>query len=296
MPVDRHRQEPAFDPIVRVLGPANVRTTSETEIKDKFTNWVAERELVMMEEIRGLSDEVMNRLKMYIAPPPYMVPVNEKHVKHYEVPNVARFVAFTNSEYALQISDDDRRWFVIWSQAEPKEPAYYTAFAKWSAENAALVGSWLAQRDLSGFAAQGRAPMTAAKKEMRFAAMGSLDFWVHEAIANGQTPFETDLVSVEDVLSRLPYELRNLRPTPTEKSIAIALKNAGALKLARVSLGRVLETTGTNRTVLWGIRGQGILRDLRHEKLVDLFWRQRDERVPRPPKFHNLDDPEAKAG
>jgi hypothetical protein len=86
-----------FDPIVRFIGSENVRTTSEVEIKDKYTSWVAERELVMMEEIRGLSEEIMNRLKMYIAAPPYMVPVNEKNIKHYETPNVARFVAFTNT-------------------------------------------------------------------------------------------------------------------------------------------------------------------------------------------------------
>jgi hypothetical protein len=103
-----------FDPVVRFLGQRNTRTISEVEIKDKFTGWVGERELVMLEEIRGLPDEVLNRLKMYIAAPPYWVPINEKHTKPYEVPNVAKFVAFTNSEYALQLADDDRRWFVIW--------------------------------------------------------------------------------------------------------------------------------------------------------------------------------------
>jgi hypothetical protein len=255
-----------------------VRTTSETEIKDKYTSWVSERELVMMEEIRGLSHEVMNRLKMYIAAPPYMVPVNEKNVKHYEVPNVARFVAFTNSEYALQLSDDDRRWYIIWSAAEPREPAYYTNLAKWSEQNAVLVGSWLAQRDLSGFEAHGRAPMTEAKREMRIAAMGSLDHWVFEAIANRRPPFDTDLVTVEDVLHRLPYEMRDLKPTPTDKSISMALKNAGASKIGRFSLGKVLEATSSNRAVLWAVRRKKMLRELDREKLVELFWRERAER------------------
>ena len=185
-----------FDPIVRFLGSENVRTTSEVEIKDKYTSWVAERELVMMEEIRGLSEEVMNRLKMYIAAPPYMVPVNEKNIKHYETPNVARFVAFTNSEYALQLNAHDRRWFVLWSEAEARKPEYYAELANWFEVNAVLIGSWLAQRDLSGFAAQGKAPMTAAKREMQLDALGSLDYYVHEAIANKAPPFETDLISV----------------------------------------------------------------------------------------------------
>jgi hypothetical protein len=264
-----------FDPIVRVLGRQNVRTTSEIEIKDRYTSWVTERELVMMEEIRGLSDEVMNRLKMYIAAPPYMVPVNEKNVKHYEVPNVARFAAFTNSEYALQLSDDDRRWCILWSHAEPREPGYYTKLARWSEQNAALVGGWLVQRDLSGFEAHGRAPMTEAKKEMRLAAMGSLDHWVHEAIANEMPPFDTDLISVEDVLQKLAFGTRDLKPAPTDKSISMALKNAGAVKLGRFSLGKVLEATGSNRTVLWAVRRQAMLRKLSHEKLVELFWQQR---------------------
>jgi hypothetical protein len=269
-----------FDPIVRFLGPENVRTTSEVEIKDKYTSWVAERELVMMEEIRGLSDEVMNRLKMYIAAPPYMVPVNEKNIKHYETPNVARFVAFTNSQYALQLNAHDRRWFVLWSGAETREPDYYTELAKWFEVNAVLIGSWLAQRDLSGFAAQGKAPMTAAKGEMQLDALGSLDYWVHEAIANRAPPFETDLITVEDVISRMPWEARrNLRPEANEKSISMALKKAEATKLERVSLGKKLETTGASRTVLWAIRGQSMVRDLRSEKLIEIFWKQREERI-----------------
>ena len=272
-----------FDPIVRFLGSENVRTTSEVEIKDKYTSWVAERELVMMEEIRGLSEEVMNRLKMYIAAPPYMVPVNEKNIKHYETPNVARFVAFTNSQYALQLNAHDRRWFVLWSGAETREPDYYTKLAKWFEVNAVLIGSWLAQRDLSGFAAQGKAPMTAAKGEMQLDALGSLDYWVNEAIANKAPPFETDLITVEDVISRmsrLPWEARRtLRPEANEKSISMALKKAGATKLERVSLGKKLETTGASRTVLWAIRGQPMVRDLRPEKLVEIFWKQREERI-----------------
>jgi hypothetical protein len=95
--------------------------------------------------------------------------------------------------------------------------------------------------------------------------------------------FETDLITVEDVISRMsrqPWEVRrNLRPEANEKSISMALKKAGATKLERVSLGKKLETTGANRTVLWAIRGQPMVRDLRPEKLVEIFWKQRDERI-----------------
>jgi hypothetical protein len=168
----------------------------------------------------------------------------------------------------------------LWSEAEARKPEYYAELANWFEVNAVLIGSWLAQRDLSGFAAQGKAPMTAAKREMQLDALGSLDYYVHEAIANKAPPFETDLISVEDVISRFPLEARrNLRPEANEKSISMALKKAGATKLDRVSLGKNLETTGASRTVLWAIRGQAMVRDLRPAKLVEIFWKQREERI-----------------
>ena len=128
--------------------------------------------------------------------------------------------------------------------------------------------------------------MTAAKKEMQVDALGSLDYWVHEAIANKAPPFETDLISVEDVITRmnrLTWEARKaLRPDANEKSISMALKKAGALKLDRVSLGKELDTTGASRTVLWAIRGQTMMKGLRPAKLVEIFWKQRDERINNP--------------
>lgn len=267
-----------IEPIIQVLGPGNARSASEAEVKDKYTTWLAERELVIIEEIHGLSEDALNGLKIYIAAPPHTVPVNEKHVKHYEVPNVARFIAFTNYKSALQLSDDDRRWYIIWSNAEPKNAGYYTGLANWCQENAVLIGSWLAQRDISGFAAQARAPMTTAKREMFADALGSLDYYVYQAIADGRPPFDADLISVEDIVSRWPYEARDLRPAPNDKSVATALRKAGAWRLDRVSLGKELPTTNASRTVLWALRRQTIYAKMEPRLLVTQFWKQRDAR------------------
>jgi hypothetical protein len=120
--------------------------------------------------------------------------------------------------------------------------------------------------------------MTAAKREMSADSLGSLDYYVHEAIADGRPPFDDDLISVEDVVSRLPFELRDLRPAPNEKSMAVALRKAGARKLERVSLGRELKSTGASRTVLWAIRRQSMYARMENKELVALFWKQRDQR------------------
>jgi len=54
----------------------------------------------------------------------------------------------------------------------------------------------------------------------------------------------------------------------------MALTNAGALRLERFSLGKVLETTNSNRAFLWAVRRGEILRHLNRDKIVELFWQQ----------------------
>ena len=167
---------------------------------------------------------------------------------------------------------------MIWSNAEAKDRSYYDAFAKWCKENAVLIGSWLAQRDISAFAAQAPAPMTAAKAEMFADALGSLDYFVNEAIANETAPFDTDLISVEEGMHLWPLDARDLKPTPNTKSVATALRKAGAHKLDRVSLGKVLESTEAERTVLWAVRRQAIYAKMNNRELVACFWEQHDQK------------------
>ena len=119
--------------------------------------------------------------------------------------------------------------------------------------------------------------MTAAKAEMFSDALGSLDYYVTEAIANESAPFDTDLISVEDVIHRWPYDARDLKPMPNTKSVATALRKAGARKVDRVSLGRALDGTGAGRTVLWAVRRQAMYAKLNNKELVARFWKQRDQ-------------------
>jgi hypothetical protein len=120
--------------------------------------------------------------------------------------------------------------------------------------------------------------MTTAKREMFADSLGSLDYYVHQAIANETTPFDADLISVEDAVSRLPFEARDLRPAPTDKSMATALRRAGAHKLDRVSLGKELETTRASRTVLWALRRHSMYARMENKELVALFWKERPRR------------------
>jgi hypothetical protein len=62
-----------------------------------------------------------NNLKPVIAAPPELLLVNKKQQHPYYVVNRIFVLAFSNDRAPITIPADDRRWFVIWSQA-PRLP------------------------------------------------------------------------------------------------------------------------------------------------------------------------------
>lgn len=275
-------------PVLEVVGAANVKRASQDTIQSDYSSWAANTEMVVIDEVRNFTPSVMNKLKAYITVPPDDVEIREKFQPTYSVPNVAAYFAFTNFEDALALEKADRRWFVLWSPAAPKEPAYYWKFDRWVRENAALVGAWLRERDVSAFQAQGHAPSTAAKLTMQKAAQPAFEAWVAESIEDGVAPFDTDLVVLEDVMARLPQHVRALAPTALK--LAAVLRSLGAVAWSRVRLGRRLETSRSDRGGIWAVRRCEMYRPEETEKIVSLFWRQRDEAMGRGMGFSDADE------
>lgn len=261
-------------PFARAIGSRNYRAINESDLDGQWTWWAAETQLVVIAEMRALTPATYNKVKAYVARPPEKVVVNKKGVPQYEVPNTAAYFGFTNYPNAVPLDEDDRRWFVMWSGAEPQDAAYYTQLAAWLDKpgTTEAVAGYLLQRDLSAFNATGRAPDTDAKQEMIHASRPAFDQWVIEAVQEGTLPFDADLVAVEDLLSRLPHYARQYRPT--RKALVKALREAGARPLLRVSLGKPLPTTGTKRTHVWALRRTAIYGGLDKDALVARFWSQ----------------------
>ena len=107
------------------LGRTNVSVPDNTDLSSNNNSWMEAKQLVIVEELMQKDQlEVANKLKGYITQP--TIRINEKYLKAYEVENLANFMCFTNHRDALRVQDDDdRRWLVLWSDAEPRETAYY---------------------------------------------------------------------------------------------------------------------------------------------------------------------------
>ena len=72
-------------------------------------------------------------MKPYLASPPRTLPVNEKNVKAYQIPNLVGVVFTTNHKNSLFLTADDRRHLVCWSTLEQDDfsPSFWTEFYEW---------------------------------------------------------------------------------------------------------------------------------------------------------------------
>lgn len=224
-------------PITEGLGSENVSHILPDDLHREWTHWADSTRLCVVQEMNSFHRvETMNKLKPYMSRPPAYIQINKKGMPQYEIPNLINLVFMTNHQDAISIEKSDRRFFVIWSEAEPWDSADYTALHKWLEQHGgmAAVCQWLAHRDLSGFDAQGQAPATAAKADMERAARGGIDGSLEDAIEDRDGPFGKDVVQVEEVRAYIEQQGGG---HINERRVGNALKRIGCEYLGRARWG-----------------------------------------------------------
>jgi hypothetical protein len=127
----------------RLLGPANVSFPNESSIVDsQFNGWAARKRLIFIGEIySGHSRKAYDKLKSVLADDD--LEVNQKHVEAHRLDNWATVIACSNSEAALHLDDEDRRWFVPTVAETLKPPEWWQAFYSWfEGEGAGIILQW----------------------------------------------------------------------------------------------------------------------------------------------------------
>lgn len=227
-----------LEPVRTALGAANVREIGPEDLNSGFTDYLAETRLLIVEEMQMNERKAMqNKLKPLIAAPPHTLRVNEKHVRCYEVPNLVALIFFTNMDNALAMSRQDRRYFVVWNDGQPRTADYFRSLVGWyEAGGAAMAARWLQQRDVTAFNAKGTAPMTSAKQNMQKATLPEADALIVEAMEHRDRPFHRRFIRLTDVVQFLDTETNGFCRV-TAQQVARKLKAAGALPLGRVTVG-----------------------------------------------------------
>lgn len=194
-----------------LVGVPNVSYPSENEIVEtNFNYWLAHKRLAVVHEIyAGHSAKAYNRLKSLITD--RYLTVSKKYMANYEIENYIHVFACSNSMRAIQLSHDDRRWFVPKVNEDSRNGEYWTALNRWLSEEGGLgiiakwAEDWLEEND--AVLAGANAPWSALKREV-----------IEEGYSPGQLVVAGFLDRVADEIKEESFVVANSRPEKADKS------------------------------------------------------------------------------
>lgn len=222
-----------------LLGEANVGAASPDEVKGRYTGWVANKVVVVLDELMTVGRrDITNHLKRLITAP--KIRIEEKYAHPYLIDNVAKFIAFSNYEDAICLDDGDRRFWICHSPAVPRDASYYDGLFSWTQQNLPAINHYLLNRDLSRFNPMKPPPVTPAKLKMVELSQPPLEQCLKQMLDEYVGPFAKDIVITADVMQALP---KHLHVTP--QAVTQTLKRLGAVQLPQM---RVAQGYGDRRS------------------------------------------------
>jgi len=169
-----------FRLLEKIHGPKNCAFINSTDLESSFNSYIANRTLVVVDDFTKIDRKTNAKLRNLATNE--TIRVNAKFTPEYDVENWAS-LAFTGNEYdALAMEEDSRRFFVLkmtprvsWSVSQWDE------WWKWvHSSGPSSVRYYLEHLDLSGFAPDAPAIMTAGKKIVASASRSALSTWLSE--------------------------------------------------------------------------------------------------------------------
>ena len=179
------------------VGHANVKNISPKVLSTDFTGWAHGACIGVLEEIRLTGHnryDIHNALKPFITNDD--VPIHAKGKDEYNAMNTMNYIAFTNHADALPLTDNDRRYFVIFTPfAEIAELEavigcgagdYFGQIFDGIGSHGAELRKWLLEMPLDvDFKPEGRAPSTEEKSAMVDLGVGPEEDAVKAALQAG---------------------------------------------------------------------------------------------------------------
>lgn len=175
----------------------NVKNLDPTAISGRFTGWAHGALVNAVEELRisGTSKwEILDRLKPFITN--QTVQIEEKGRDHRTVPNFTSYIFFTNYKDALPITEDDRRYCLLFSDIQSEEDLlgrlggrkkadeYFSRLFELTNRRPDALRRFFDEWEYSEeFSASGRAPTTRHKTMIRELSVSEDQMIIEDAIS-----------------------------------------------------------------------------------------------------------------
>lgn len=249
---------------VRAIGTWNVHDVTPEDMFSEF-NPHAKSVVLRVSEARDLGERDRYRfyehLKTYIAAPPMVLRVNEKHIRQYQIPNVCGVVLTTNHSDGVYLSPDDRRFFIAWTEKSKDDFAadYWDQMYKWyEQEGYRNIAAYLAQHPLGGFNPKAPPPKTAAFWTMVDAGRSPEDAELADAIDRLDKP---DAITIQMVIDHVNQLFRAdagadlaewLEDRRNRRQIRHRMEDVGYVHVPSETAGDGRWKVGGRRVVIYG--------------------------------------------
>jgi hypothetical protein len=174
-----------YAPFLYAIGGGTQRNVQLVQNASLNSQWgyALESEVMVINELRQAEAAdrraLENHLKPLIAAPPDLLPVNRKGLHPYLALNRLFVLAYSNERSAIVLPANDRRWFVIWTEAGRLPDRERVALWDWyPAGGFDAVAGYLRARDVSKFDPAACPPMTEAKAIMVEQGLSSAESYV----------------------------------------------------------------------------------------------------------------------
>lgn len=216
-------------PIVKGLGEfGNTKTIQPERLTSNFNEFF-ETELAIVQEIqRSERTDVYERLKALISGTANdIISIERKYEKPYDIKLTVNMIWFTNHSDALALSADDRRFFVISSEARPRGAEYYDALSSfYNKKGWEKVFNWLRKRDISQFNPDAKPLWNEAKASMIEESQPYYALWLRDHYLKTRGIVKVGNI-LEDLATNFNYPQRVRDQVKGQSQIVRALRFAG---------------------------------------------------------------------
>lgn len=250
--------------MAEILGVENVRNIDAGKLSERFNMYMAESQLIVMEDVDRVGRQEANKLKGYITDP--VVDVEGKMVDSVQMPNRVNFLLFSNEEDPLHLDTDDRRYMVYQSPAK-QNSSLASRFYEWlmgerveidehgtldfERTGARIIKRRLETMDLADFNPVSNAPTTQSKRELQQASLPPMAHAIMYLIEKDDDSVRGDVVEPARVVDAL---LQARIPRVTPEGVGKAMSKLGWTQLQQRNKRNSWVDSEERRVTLWARR------------------------------------------
>jgi hypothetical protein len=227
-----------------LLGEQNLAIVDPKNLEENFNGFAEGHQLAFIEEVKLHGHnryDILNRIKPLITNK--AITIRRMRTDSYKIPNMTAYLLATNFQDALPVSENDSRYFVLFSRFQSKallkifrdkNPTYYSNLYKAVEESAGAIRGWFLEREFGPeFDPEARAPESSAHRYMVMISKSEEQEVLEEILANSlRFDISRELLSSTDLADFMVAS--EMEEIPQTTKMNRLLMNMGFTSLGRI--------------------------------------------------------------